>query len=295
MKYNFSRAFTLLTFVFFVISLKAQDSLSVDSVSALTAVNNISADTLVDSSAVKSDTLLTLTEIIHDTSLVKNEQSDSIPPVITEIAAEPETTAVTQAALPAEPPAAAVLEEVSQTIPETIVNFDETVKQFFAENKALRWIKTHLLYLIFFFCSVIVIIMAVLFFSTKKDGRRFLTTTRLSVLDKMVQKGCRYIESNYMDSNLMVETVCSELVTGAAYLNALFIKEIGIDVQSFIIQVRVNSIKNLLAESPPASDLGKICEQCGFKTSAEAREHFVKLCGVGIEEYRNSLAAEPPL
>ena len=313
MKYNFSRAFTVLTFVFLAFSLKAQDSLSVETSADSSAVkSDTTLTTCMDaacnapgSSAVKSDTVLTSAEIIPDTAIVKNEESDSaltmLVESVTEPAAEPETTTVTQAPVVESEPAV-VSEEVSLSIQDIVendkksaINFNEAVKQFFAQNSALRWFKARLLYLIFFFCSVVIIIAAVLFFSTKKDGRRFLTTTRLSVLDKMVQKGCRYIESNYMDSNLMVETVCSELVTGAAYLNALFVKEIGIDVQSFIVQVRVNNIKNLLAESPHSSDLGKICEQCGFKTSTEAREHFIKLCGMGIEEYRKSLATESRL
>ena len=316
MKYNFLRAFTVLTFVFLVISLNAQDSLSAGNASVLsdsgavksdTAVKKISADTAVDSGAVKSDTILTSVKITDedtsidsgavklDTGLVKNELLDSILAMLAESAAEPETIAVIQEP-PVELESAAALENVSPTAQETseadeklTVNYDEAVKMFFAENRALRWVRANMLYLIFFFVSVIIIIAAIFFFSTKKDGRRFLTTTRLSVLDKMVQKGCRYIESNYMDPALTVDAVCGELVTGAVYLNALFMKEIGIDVQSFIVQVRVNNIRNLLAENPDESDLSEICEQCGFKTLAEAQDHFAALCSVGIEEYRKSL------
>jgi len=306
MKYNFLRVFTVLIIVFFVTSLKAQDSLSVGNASVLTdssavksesdtIVKNISADSLADSSVVKSDIVLDSVGIASDTNLVRSEQSDSALLMLAEDFAVQETLAVVQDTL-VESSAAEVSNEVSLSTHNTgendeklTINYNEAVKLFFAENKILRWVRANMLYLFFLFVSVIIITAAIFFFSTKKDGRRFLTTTRLSVLDKMVQKGCRCIESNYMDPHLTVDTVCSELVTGPAYLNALFVKEIGIDVQSFIIQVRVNSIRNYITENPAESDLGKICEQCGFKTVTEAQEHFVRLCGVGIAEYRKSM------
>ncbi|MCL2688299.1 MAG: AraC family transcriptional regulator [Chitinispirillia bacterium] len=302
MKYNFLRAFTLFIIVFLSISLEAQDSLAADSapisadsgaVKSDTAVTEISAGTLVDSSIVKRDTVLDSAGIVLDTDLVISEQSDSVLQAFRAVDTEPQTAELTQ---PVEPEAAAVSEKASLSTQNTdaddeklTAGYKEAVNVLFAGNKILRLVKTNLLYIVFLIVSVIIIIAAVLFFSTKKDGRRFLTTTRLSVLDKMVQKGCRCIESNYMNPELTVDTVCSELITGPAYLNALFVKEIGIDVQSFIVQVRVNSIRNLIAENPAESDLGRICEQCGFKTVTEAQEHFVRLCGVGIQDYRKSV------
>ena len=310
MKYNFLRMFSVFIIVFLVISIKAQDSLTLNSVSALTdsgtvksdtvinnIVNNISADTLIDSSVVKSDTMSDSTKLVSGSALAESELPDSAELMLVEEIAEPEITELIEELL-AESAAAAISKEVSLSISQNTgeidekpaINYNDAVKQFFtAENRTLRWVKANLFYLFFLLGSAIVIITALFFFGTKKDGRRFLTTTRLSVLDKMVQKGCRHIESNYMDSELTVDTVCNELVTGASYLNALFIKEIGIDVHSFIVQVRVNSIRNYLAENPSESDLGKICEQCGFKTVTEAQEHFARLCGVGIAEYRKSM------
>jgi AraC-like DNA-binding protein len=139
---------------------------------------------------------------------------------------------------------------------------------------------------IFFAVSMAVIITTLIFFLRKKESKRFLTTTRLSVLDKMVQKGCRSIESNYADPDLSITTVCKELVTGEAYLNALFIKELGINVEDFITQVRVNGLKNALATgSALEQDMENTCIKCGFKDRAEAELHFARLAKMGIEEY----------
>jgi AraC-like DNA-binding protein len=145
-------------------------------------------------------------------------------------------------------------------------------------------------HILFFAVSIAVIALTVRFFLTRRDSRRFLTTTRLSVLDKSVQRGCRYIESNYGDPWLTPAKVCKALVTGQAYLDALFVNELGINVQDFIVQVRVNAIKNALA-SPQPPDLPGLCVRCGFKDRAEAEAHFARICGgVGIAEYGRSLA-----
>jgi methylphosphotriester-DNA--protein-cysteine methyltransferase len=143
------------------------------------------------------------------------------------------------------------------------------------------------LYIIFFGVSLAVISATLFFYLRKRDTRRFLTTMHLSVLDPTVQKGCRYIESNYMNPKLAANDVCRELVTGEAYLNALFVKEIGIDVQDFITQVRVNSVKYLLAANP-GQDPGKVFTQSGFADRGTAEKSFTRLCGIDVEEYVRS-------
>ncbi|MDR0307911.1 MAG: AraC family transcriptional regulator [Chitinispirillales bacterium] len=295
MKYNFFRGIIVLAFVFaFTFITGAQDSLSVDSVLTAEVIND-TVDVTMDSVSVQSDTVLTSAEIISDTGIVKSEGEEPVQEhLVTEASVESETASVAQMPVVGVP-----FSQLSEIASSSVNLANENaagqpistpidVKRVFIENKTLRWFFTNIFYLIFLCVSLALIIATVFFFSKKKDGRRFLTTTRLSVLDKMVQRGCRYIESNYMDPQLTVETVCRELVTGEAYMDALFVKEIGINVQDFIIQVRVNSVKNVLAENP-ALDLNNIYVQCGFKNNTEARTHFTRLCGVGIEEYRKSL------
>jgi YesN/AraC family two-component response regulator len=144
------------------------------------------------------------------------------------------------------------------------------------------------LHTIFFGASLAIIAATLFFYLKKRDVRRFLTTMHLSVLDPTVQKGCRYVESHYMNPKLAVNDVCVALVTGEAYLNALFVKEIGISVQDFITQVRVNSVKYLLAANP-GCDPGRICAQSGFADKGTAEKSFARLCGIEIEEYVKSL------
>jgi AraC-like DNA-binding protein len=146
---------------------------------------------------------------------------------------------------------------------------------------------------IFFLAVFVAMIAATLYYffarRDRGDAQRFLTTTRLSVLDKLVQRACRHVESNYPDPALTPEAVCNSLVTGKAYLDALFMNELGINVQDFIVQVRVNAIKNRLSADHAARqtpDIGEICAECGFADRAEAERCFATVCGgVGIAEF----------
>ena len=141
--------------------------------------------------------------------------------------------------------------------------------------------------IIFFAVSLALIVATVMFFLNRRDSRRFLTTTRLSVLDMMVQRGCRFIEHNYSDRRLSVDRVCKELVTGQAYLDALFIKELGINTEDFIAQVRVNRMKHILL-TDPSKDIEKACVLCGFDDRAAAEPQFSRLAKMTIEDFINS-------
>ncbi|MDR3012636.1 MAG: helix-turn-helix domain-containing protein [Chitinispirillales bacterium] len=142
--------------------------------------------------------------------------------------------------------------------------------------------------ILFFVASIMIIAVTLYFFYfRKRKTRRFLTTMRLSVLDKTVQQACRYIEHHYSNQELTVSGVCRELVTGEAYLNTLFVKELGINAEDFIVQVRVNAVKFLLTDNPEL-DANRICVQCGFTDRSSAEVPFARLCGVTMEEYARS-------
>jgi len=158
-------------------------------------------------------------------------------------------------------------------------------------SKKIFLLPAYTFHIVFLAASAALIAATLYFFLTRRrrnDSRRFLTTTRLAVLDKLVQRGCRHIESNYPDPALTPETVCNSLVTGKAYLDALFMNELGINVQDFIVQVRVNAIKNRLTapQAQPSPDINEICAECGFADRNEAERCFSAICGgVGIAEF----------
>jgi AraC-like DNA-binding protein len=136
----------------------------------------------------------------------------------------------------------------------------------------------------------IIIIGAWLQFTLKKANQpAFVTTTRLSIMDKEVQTACRYIEKNFKNTQLSLETVCEALVTGKAFLNALFKQELGLSVEDFIIQVRINRAR-MLIEKNTSVDAQTAASETGFEDVSAFAESFHSIVGAPFEQYRDSRA-----
>lgn len=148
--------------------------------------------------------------------------------------------------------------------------------------------KRYLKYFLLLFSLLVIVIFTIAFANYRKDRNRFLTAGRLSIMDKEVQLACDYIEQNYTNKNLSIDLICKELVTGEAFLRALFLKELGISLENFIQQVRVNRVKILLSKDVKL-EAAKIVEYSGFFDEKEFQVVFLELCGMEFEKYRQSL------
>jgi two-component system response regulator YesN len=136
--------------------------------------------------------------------------------------------------------------------------------------------------------AVALISAAIAVLIRKKDSKRFLTTTSLSVVDKEVQRACNYVEKNYYRQDLTVETLCEELVTGASFLQALFDRELGMSVDDFMDQVRINRARIELGEQP-AIPIEELTERVGYLNPENLKKKFASLTGVSLEQYRNNV------
>ena len=140
------------------------------------------------------------------------------------------------------------------------------------------------LLIILLFISVFACFVA--YVKNRSERRAFVTKTRLSIMDKEVQKACNYIEKNYRNSGLSVETICKDLVTGKAFLEALFKQDLGIEIEAFITHVRINRARILL-ESKPGIDADVAATATGFLTTESFSSAFSGIVGVSFENYKN--------
>ena len=132
----------------------------------------------------------------------------------------------------------------------------------------------------------IIVIGFFLRYTLKKANRpTFVTTTRLSIMDKEVQTACRYIEKNYKNPQLSLETVCEALVTGKAFLDALFHQELGLNVEEFIAHVRINRAR-MLIEKNTALDSDTAARETGFDDTSSFLNAFSSIVGIPFDEYR---------
>jgi YesN/AraC family two-component response regulator len=138
--------------------------------------------------------------------------------------------------------------------------------------------------IIVFLASAAIIIGAVNVVRKQTQQPRFLTTTRLSVMDKEVQKACRYIEKNYSNPELTVKSICADLVTGEAFLEALMERELGITVGDFITHVRINRARVLL-EKDPSLAKEAAAQQTGFSDAESFDTAFKKITSSLFDEY----------
>ena len=120
---------------------------------------------------------------------------------------------------------------------------------------------------------------------SRRDVHRFMTSTRLSIMDKEVQRACRFLETHHADQSLTLDSIAEGLITGPAFLEALFRKELGMGVVDFLEQVRVNRVKYALTDSPNAS-LSTVAVAAGFETEDICEETFVRLTGLTVDEFR---------
>ncbi len=137
--------------------------------------------------------------------------------------------------------------------------------------------------------SIIIIGVWLRFTLKKATQPAFVTTTRLSIMDKEVQTACRYIEKNYKNPHLSLAIVCEALVTGQAFLNALFLQELGLSVENFITHVRINRARMLLEKNTPL-DAATAAGETGFENADAFSQAFIAIVGVSFEHYRDSRA-----
>ncbi|MBN1600616.1 MAG: helix-turn-helix transcriptional regulator [Chitinispirillaceae bacterium] len=173
---------------------------------------------------------------------------------------------------------------ISKKIPSTLNLPDHMFKSI------VGFVKKNTFKVVLLLSFLTIIVSTLLFYRQRVDGKRFMTTTRLSVMDKEVQRACRFIENSFDDVSLSVEKICDEMVTGKAFLAALFERELGMTVEGFIAQVRINRAK-IFIKKELSADNAAVATKTGFSDANQFINTFEKLCGVSVDEYRKSVSA----
>ncbi len=137
--------------------------------------------------------------------------------------------------------------------------------------------------------SIAVILYTIVYFRGRKDERRFMTTTRLSVMDKEVRRACKHMEKYFDDPNLNLDSLCRSLIAGPAFLEALFQREMGMRVEEFLSHVRINRAREILKKEP-AVTVDDLSRNVGISDPGDFEKEFQRLVGVSLEEFRSRTA-----
>ena len=99
-----------------------------------------------------------------------------------------------------------------------------------------------------------------------------------------VKQAKNYIENNYANFDVSLQTVASALGISGNYLSTLFGKEEGVSFNQYLQHVRMNKSTTLLNTS--SNTIQEIAFQCGFEDANYFSKCFKKVMGITPKQYR---------
>lgn len=94
-----------------------------------------------------------------------------------------------------------------------------------------------------------------------------------------------YIEKNYYDPNISIQTVADHLDKSISYVGRLYKKYSGVSIPDYINELRLKKSMELLSGS--TSRIEEICKIIGFPNEKYFYLFFKKHVGITPNEYRN--------
>ena len=94
----------------------------------------------------------------------------------------------------------------------------------------------------------------------------------------------RYIEENFGDANLSIPGVCEKFRISQTQLSLLFKREMGTSFLQYLLDLRIEAAKELLAHSN--RKIYQIAEETGFGDASYFSYCFRQRCGLSPKEYR---------
>ena len=127
-------------------------------------------------------------------------------------------------------------------------------------------------------------------FDILKQICRFIKEDNSKALQNNVQHNIKrvliYIETNYNDQTLSLETVASAVNLSVSYICYLLKKEKNTTFVKYITDLRINKAKELLKTTN--YKISDIAIDVGYSDAYYFSHNFKKVCGVSPKEYRNN-------
>jgi two-component system response regulator YesN len=135
--------------------------------------------------------------------------------------------------------------------------------------------------------SLVLIFIIINIVLKRIDNKKFLSNNRLSVMDKELKIACNYMEKNFRDPELSVKSICKALVTGPAFLEILFNNELGMGIDDFLTQVRMNRALEIIKKEKNLT-IDDLILRIGFTDNNEFFNSFEKITGISFSEFQRS-------
>ena len=106
----------------------------------------------------------------------------------------------------------------------------------------------------------------------------------------LVKKVKAYIERNYANSELSLQSIADELQISLSYLSKLFKQEVGMSFIDYLIKVRITKAIKLMND--PQMKIYEVADEVGYSSQHYFCAAFKKLLGVSPSEYRQKEHSE---
>ncbi len=113
------------------------------------------------------------------------------------------------------------------------------------------------------------------------------TLSQVNKTEKIIEDVYRYIEKNYQDSTISLETVTDELNISVSYLSMLLKKHKGVTFNKELIKYRMEKAKELLKYSDEKIII--ISKLCGYNEVYYFSHSFKKYTGQSPREFRKDV------
>ena len=108
--------------------------------------------------------------------------------------------------------------------------------------------------------------------------------------EKLIQKIVEYINNNYNDPNICINSIAEAIQITQTYLSHYFKEKMGISVMKYIEKLRIDHVKELLSSTEKT--LAEITKETGFSNSAVLIRTFKKIEGITPGQFRK-IAIKP--
>lgn len=122
------------------------------------------------------------------------------------------------------------------------------------------------------------------FLATLLKLRDLNLKTKLSNSQRLLDSAIRYIETNYSNPKISMETVCDDLGLSISYMSLLFKRNRDTTFVKYLTDIRIKKAQELLRFT--GNRIIEIAAKCGYKDVYYFSHCFKKYAGVSPKKYR---------
>ena len=108
--------------------------------------------------------------------------------------------------------------------------------------------------------------------------------------NQVLEEAVLFLQNNYVDPLMSMDTVCDELGISISYLSTLFKKMLDTSFNKYLVKLRMEKAKELLKFSH--SKIYEIATKVGYNDVYYFSYSFKKYTGISPKEYRNDQKVE---